>query len=77
MALPIRDERALKLAKKLAAWRGTTRRRWSTRSKAHWRARRAAGGAAGRHRREAKRLGNPKRGRPVTEQEIDELWGNE
>lgn len=79
MALHIRDERALKLAKKLAARRGTT----MTQAVID-----ALQGALAREERplaerladiarEAKRLGDPKRGRPVTKQEIDELWGNE
>ena len=79
MALHIRDDRALKLAKKLAARRGTT----MTRAVVE-----ALEGALAREQRplaerlaeiadDIKRLGDPKRGRPVTKQEIDELWGNE
>ena len=79
MALHIRDERAARLAKKLAKRRGTT----MTRAVVE-----ALEGALAREERplrerladiarEVKRLGDPKRGRPVTKQEIDELWGNE
>jgi hypothetical protein len=78
MALHIRDERALKLAKKLAARRGTT----MTQAVVE-----ALQGALAREERplaevfaeiaaDIKRMGDPKRGRPVTKQEIDELWGN-
>ncbi len=79
MALHIRDERALKLAKKLAARRGTT----MTQAVIE-----ALQGALARERRplaerldeiarEAERLGDRARGRTPTKQEIDELWGNE
>ena len=79
MALHIRDDRALKLAKKLAARRGTT----MTRAVVE-----ALEGALAREERplrerlaeiadDIKRLGDPKRGRAVTKQEIDELWGHE
>ncbi len=79
MALHIRDERAGKLAKKLAARRGTT----MTQAVVE-----ALQGALAREERplaerlaeiadDIKRKGDPKRGRPVTKQEIDELWGNE
>ena len=72
MALHIRDDRALKLAKKLAARRGTT----MTQAVVD-----ALQGALAREERplaerladiarEAKRLGDPKRGRPVIKQEL-------
>jgi len=79
MALHIRDVRARGLAKKLAALRRTT----MTRAVIE-----ALEGALAREQRplrerlaeiarEAERLGNRARGRVVTKQEIDELWGNE
>ncbi len=79
MALHIRDERAATLARRLAKRRGTT----VTRAVVE-----ALEGALAREERplaerlaeiadELKRLGHPERGRPVTKQEIDELWGNE
>ena len=79
MALHIRDDRAAKLAKKLAARRGTT----MTQAVVE-----ALEGALAREERplaerldeiarEAERLGDRDRGRTPTKQEIDELWGNE
>jgi antitoxin VapB len=79
MALHIRDDRAATLARRLAKRRGTT----MTRAVVE-----ALEGALAREERplreriadiarEAERLGNRKRGRVVTKQEIDELWGNE
>ena len=79
MALHIRDDRALKLAKKLAKRKGTT----MTKAVVE-----ALEGALAREQRplhervaeianELDRLGNRARGRVVTKQEIDELWGNE
>ena len=79
MALHIRDDRALKLAKKLAARRGTT----MTRAVVE-----ALQGALEREERplrdriaeiaeELDRLGNRAKGRAPTKREIDALWGNE
>jgi antitoxin VapB len=79
MALYIRDERAEKLARRLAKRKGTT----MTSAVIG-----ALEGALARDERplrerlaeiadEARRLGNPKRRRRLTKQEIDELWGNE
>jgi antitoxin VapB len=79
MALHIRDDRALKLAKKLAARRGTT----MTQAVVE-----ALEGALIREERplreriadianELERVGDRTRGRAVSKQEIDELWGNE
>jgi len=79
MALHIRDDRAARLARKLAARRGTT----MTQAVVE-----ALEGALAREERplaerldeiarEAERLGNRARGRTPTKQEIDELWGNE
>lgn len=79
MALHIRDARAATLARRLAKRRGTT----MTRAVVE-----ALEGALAREERplreriaeiadELERLGDRKRGRVVTKQEIDELWGNE
>jgi len=79
MALHIRDERAAKLARQLAARRGTT----MTQAVVE-----ALKGALAREERplreriaeianELDRLGNRARGRAVSKQEVDELWGNE
>lgn len=79
MALHIRDERAATLARRLAKRRGTT----MTRAVVE-----ALEGALAREERplserlaeiadELEHLGDRKRGRAVTKQEIDELWGNE
>ncbi len=79
MALHIRDDRAATLARRLAKRRGTT----MTRAVVE-----ALEGALAREERplaervaeiadELERLGGRKRGRVVTKQEIDELWGNE
>ncbi len=79
MALHIRDDRAGKLAKKLAARRRTT----MTQAVVE-----ALEGALAREERplaerldeiarEAERLGDRARGHTPTKQEIDELWGNE
>jgi hypothetical protein len=77
--LHIRDDRALTLARRLAKRRDTT----MTRAVVE-----ALEGALAREERplrervaeiadELERLGDRKRGRVVTKQEIDELWGNE
>ncbi len=79
MALHIRDQRAAKLARRLAARKGTT----MTQAVVE-----ALEGALAREERplaerldeiarEAERLGNRARGRTPTKQEIDDLWGNE
>ena len=79
MALHIRDERALKLAKKLAARRGTTMTgaviealESALKREERPLAERLAEIAA-----ELDRIGDRSRGRTPTKQEIDELWGNE
>jgi len=79
MALHIRDERAARLAKKLAKRRGTTMTRAVVEAleAALAREERPLRERLADIAREVKRLGDPKRGRPVTKQEIDELWGNE
>ena len=79
MALHIRDNRAATLARRLAKLKGIT----VTDAVIE-----ALEGALAREERplavrlaeiagEFKRMGDPKRGRPVTKQEVDELWGNE
>jgi hypothetical protein len=79
MALHIRDERAARLARRLATRRGTT----MTRAVVE-----ALEGALAREERPLReriaeiandldRLGDRARGRAVTKHEIDELWGNE
>jgi antitoxin VapB len=79
MSLHIRDQRAARLAKQLAARRQTT----MTQAVVE-----ALEGALAREKqpvrervaeiaREAARLGDPKRRRAVTKQEVDALWGNE
>jgi hypothetical protein len=79
MALHIRDERALKLAKKLAARRGTTMTQAVVEAlqDALAREERPLAEVFAEIAADIKRMGDPKRGRPVTKQEIDELWGHE
>lgn len=79
MALHIRDERAARLARRLADRKGVT----MTQAVIG-----ALEGALAREdrplrvriaeiAREAQRLGDPAHGRPVSKKEIDELWGHE
>ena len=79
MALHIRDNRAATLARRLAKLKGIT----VTDAVIE-----ALEGALAREERplaerlaeiagEFKRMGDPEGGRPVTKQEVDELWGNE
>ena len=79
MTLHIRDNRAAMLARRLAKRKGIT----MTDAVIE-----ALEGALAREERplaerlaeiagEFKRIGDPERGRPVTKQEVDELWGNE
>jgi antitoxin VapB len=79
MPLHIRDERAAKLARQLAARRGTTMTRAVVQAleSALAREERPLRERIADIAREAERLGNRSRGRVVTKQEIDELWGNE
>jgi hypothetical protein len=79
MALHIRDDRALKLAKKLAARRGTTMTRVvvDALESALAREQRPLAERFAEIADDIRRLGDRKRGRRVTKQEIDELWGNE
>lgn len=78
MALHIRDDRAAKLAKKLAARRGTTMTRAVVEALEGALAREARPLAERLDEiaRAAERLGNRARGRTPTKQEIDALWGN-
>jgi len=78
MALHIRDNRAARLAKQLAARKGTTMTQAVVTA--------LEGALAQEARplreriadiaRDAARLGSPRRGRAVTKREIDDLWGN-
>jgi len=79
MALHIRDVRAGRLAKKLAARRGTTMTQAvvDALESALKREERPLAERLDEIAREAERLGNRARGRTPTKQEIDELWGNE
>ena len=79
MALHIRDDRALQLAKRLAAVKGVTMTRavMDALEAALAREARPLAERLAEIAREARRLGDPKHGRPVTKQEVDELWGNE
>jgi hypothetical protein len=77
MALYIRDDRARRLAKQLAA-KGVTMMRavMEALEAALAREARPLAERLAEIAREARRLGDPKRGRPVTKQEVDELWGH-
>jgi antitoxin VapB len=79
MALHIRDHRAATLARRLAKRKGTTMTRAVIEALegALAREERPLAERVAEIAREARRLGDPKRGRQVTKQEIDELWGNE
>ena len=78
MALHIRDERALKLAKKLAARRGTTMTQAVVDALQGALAREGRPLRSGWQTSPARPIGLASRPRPaVTKQEIDELWGNE
>lgn len=78
MALHIRDDRALRLAKRLAKRKGTTMTRAVVEALeiALAREERPLAERLAEIAADIKRRGAPKRGRPVTKQEIDELWGN-
>ncbi len=79
MALYIRDQRAATLARRLAKRRGITMTRAVVEAleDALAREERPLAERLADIAREAERLGDRKRGRAVTKQEIDELWGNE
>jgi antitoxin VapB len=79
MALHIRDDRAARLARQLAVRRRTTMTRAVIEALqgALAREERPLAERLAEIAREVKRLGDPKRGRPVTKQEVNELWGNE
>jgi len=79
MALHIRDQRAAKLARRLAARKGTTMTQAvvTALEGALAREERPLAERLDEIAREAERLGNRVRGRTPTKQEIDELWGNE
>lgn len=79
MALHIRDERAATLARRLAKRRGTTMTRAVVEAleDALAREERPLRECLAEIANELERLGDRKRGRAMTKQEIDELWGNE
>lgn len=79
MPLHIRDDRAATLARRLAKRKGTTMTRAVVEALecALAREERPLAERLADIAREARRLGDRKRGRSVTKQEIDELWGNE
>ncbi len=79
MALHIRDDRAAVLARRLARRKGTTMTRAVVEAleDALKREERPLAEVFAEIAADLRRKGDPKRGRPVTKQEIDELWGNE
>jgi antitoxin VapB len=79
MALHIRDARAARLAKQLAARKGVTMTEAVVSALESSLAREARPMRAriADIARDAQRLGDPARARAVGKQEIDELWGHE
>ena len=79
MPLHIRDDRAATLARRLAKRKGVTMTQAVIGALEAELAReeRPLAERVADIAREAERLGNRARGRVVTKQEIDELWGNE
>ena len=79
MALHIRDEKAARLARQLAARKRTTMTRAVVEAleDALAREKRPLGKRIAEIADELDRIGNRARGRTPTRQEIDELWGNE
>lgn len=79
MALHIRDDRAAKLAKKLAARRGTTMTQAVVEALegALKREERPLAERIAEIARDAARLGDRARGHVMTKEEIDELWGHD
>jgi antitoxin VapB len=79
MALHIRDDRAAKLGRRLAKRRGITITRAVIEAleAALTREERPLAERLAEIADEFERIGNRARGRVVTKQEIDELWGNE
>ena len=79
MPLHIRDDRAATLARRLARRKGVTMTQAVIGALEGELAReeRPLAERLAEIAREARRLGDPKRGRVVTKQEIDELWGND
>ena len=79
MPLHIRDERAATLARRLAERKRVTMTEAviGALESALAREERPLAERIAEIAAEARRLGDPKRGRPVSKQEIDELWGNE
>ena len=79
MPLHIRDDRAATLARRLAKRKGVTMTEAVIGALEGELAReeRPLAERVAEIAREAERLGNRARGRVVTKQEVDELWGNE
>jgi antitoxin VapB len=79
MALHIRDNRALRLAKQLAARKGVTMTQAVVDALENALAREARPLRARIEdiAREAAHLSDPTRPRAVTKQDVDELWGND
>jgi antitoxin VapB len=78
MALHIRDDRAARLAKQLAARKGvtTTQAVIEALESALLREARPLPARLADIAREAQQVADPARRRPVEKQEIDDLWGN-
>jgi antitoxin VapB len=79
MTLHIRDDKAAELARQLAQREGVSVDEAVVHAleAALARARRPLAERIGEIRAELHRVSNPEQGRPVTKQEIDELWGND
>lgn len=79
MALHIRDDRAAQLARRLAQLKGTTMTQAvvSALERALATQERPFEERVADIVREAQRLSDPKKARPVDKQEIDDLWGHE
>jgi antitoxin VapB len=79
MPLNIRDERAATLARRLAKRKGTTMTQAvvDALEEALAHEERPLAARLAEIANDVKRMGDRKRGRRVTKQEIDELWGNE
>jgi len=79
MALHIREERAAMLARRLAKRKGITMTDAVIEALegALLREERPLAARLAEIAREARRLGDPARARPVAKKEVDALWGNE
>jgi hypothetical protein len=79
MALHIRDERAARLARRLADRKGTTMTQAVVEALENALARenRPLPERLAEIARDGRKLGDPARRRAVTRREVDDLWGNE